>query len=105
MLSLPTRRKSVDSLHRVCQEIEMSVFREKNGICEGANPLCNSATARRAPAGRAEMRKTRLETHPGRCTIGKGLCFSHSENWCDSSHPTNWRFGGKEVTTRTKIEH
>jgi hypothetical protein len=47
--------------------MKMSVFREKNGMCDGASPQCVSAAARRALAGCimasrfVETQKTRLE--------------------------------------------
>ena len=63
----------------------MSVFREKNGICEGANSRFVSVAARRAPAGSvmtgrfAETTKTRLETHSADF-LSMGVFFLRSEN-------------------------
>jgi hypothetical protein len=64
MLTLLTCGKSINQLRQTCREIEMSVFKEKNGRCEGANPLGGPATAGRF----AETRKARLQTRPGRFT-------------------------------------
>ncbi|MFC1635412.1 hypothetical protein ACFL5Z_11265 [Planctomycetota bacterium] len=63
----------------------MSVFKEKNGIFEGANRLCGPAGAKLAPAGSAltsrptEIKKTRLEKHFDRLPVNKDI-FSHSEH-------------------------
>jgi hypothetical protein len=59
----------------------MPVFREKNGICEGANPRYGPAGTHHAPAGFAFtscfflVRKTRLETYSSKLPIGKDLCL------------------------------
>ena len=76
----------------------MSVFKEKNGIFEGANLLCGPAGIRCVPAGTAltsrsaALRTTRLETPPGRYPIGKSSCLLYPYHRCDPVRP--------ELTTR-----
>ena len=70
----------------------MPVFMEKNGVIEGANPLCGPAGVRCAPAGpaltsrSAAVGKTRLETLPGQYPT-RHILSSHLPSPCGFLRP------------------